>query len=216
MWYHLGMDRKYELKKEVAFTMRRLYERKLTTATGGNTSCRCGNIMLITPSGIDKASLTADQIAEVDIATGENLTPEFRLSIESEMHRKIYEVNDKVMAICHSHPTTASLFSALENPIRTDLIAESWYLLGEVAKVPYALMGTQGLADNVAEYATRYTTMLLENHGALATGKSLINAFDRLEVLEQSAKMTLMLGEKLVQSPLTAERMKEIDDVYKK
>ena len=120
------------------------------------------------------------------------------------------------MAICHSHPTTASLFSALENPIRTDLIAESWYLLGEVAKVPYALMGTQGLADNVAEYATRYTTMLLENHGALATGKSLINAFDRLEVLEQSAKMTLMLGEKLVQSPLTKERMKEIDDVYKK
>ena len=209
------MDRIYELKKEVAFTMRRLYERKLTTATGGNTSCRCGNIMLITPSSIDKATLTADQIAEVDIETGENLTPEFRLSIESEMHRKVYEVNGDVMAICHSHPTTASLFSALENPIRSDLIAESWYLLGEVVKVPYALMGTQRLADNVAEYASRYTTMLLENHGALATGKSLLNAFDRLEVLEQTAQMTLMLGEKLVQSPLGADRMKEIDSVYK-
>ena len=209
------MDRKYELKKEVAFTMRRLYDRKLTTATGGNTSCRYGDIMLITPSSIDKATLTADQIAEVDIETGKNLTPEFRLSIESEMHRRIYKANESVMAICHSHPTTASLFSALENPIRTDLIAESWYLLGEVAKVPYALMGTEKLAENVARYATKYTTMLLENHGAIATGRSLVNAFDRLEVLEQSAQMTLMLGEKLVQSPLGVDRMKEIDDVYK-
>ena len=209
------MDRKYELKKTVAFTMRRLYDRKLTTATGGNTSCRYGDIMLITPSSIDKATLTADQIAEVDIETGENLTPEFRLSIESEMHRRIYKANESVMAICHSHPTTASLFSALENPIRTDLIAESWYLLGEVAKVPYALMGTEKLAENVARYAKKYTTMLLENHGAIATGRSLVNAFDRLEVLEQSAQMTLMLGEKLVQSPLGVDRMKEIDDVYK-
>ena len=209
------MDNKYELKKEVAFTMKRLYDRKLTTATGGNTSCRCGNIMLITPSGIDKASLTADQIAEVDITTGENLTPQFKLSIESEMHRVIYVVNPAVNAVCHSHPTTASLFSALKNPIRTDLIAESWYLLGEVAKVPYALMGTQGLADNVAEYAVKYSTMLLENHGALATGKSLINAFDRLEVLEQAAQMTLMLSQRVEESPLTDMRMKEIDDVYK-
>ena len=206
---------KQTLKNEVAFTMRRLYDRKLTTATGGNTSARCGDIMLITPSGFDKGALTGDMIAEVDIATGENLTPEFRLSIESEMHRAVYLANPDVMAICHSHPTTASVFSALENEIRTDLIAESWYLLGEVKKVPYALMGTQGLADNVARYVKDYNTLLLETHGALATGKSLINAFDRLEVLEQAAQMTLMLGEPLRQSPLGKERMDEIDEVYK-
>lgn len=206
---------KEQLKAEIAFTMKRLYDRKLTTATGGNTSARFGNIMLITPSGLDKASLTSDQIAEVDLATGENLTPQFKLSIESSMHRQIYLVNSEVNAVCHSHPTTASLFSALDDEIRTDLIAESWYLLGTVTKVPYALMGTKGLADNVGQYAATTSVMLLENHGALATGKSLLNAFDKLECLEQAAQMTLMIKSKVTPSPLNDERMAEIDRVYK-
>ena len=79
-----------ERKAEVASFMRRIYDRGLTTATGGNLSLRVGSLMLITPSGKDKASLTAEDIAEVDISTGENLTPDKRLSIETEMHRLIY------------------------------------------------------------------------------------------------------------------------------
>jgi Ribulose-5-phosphate 4-epimerase and related epimerases and aldolases len=207
---------KQTLKAQVALTMKRLYDRKLTTATGGNTSARFGSIMLITPSGLDKASLTADDIAEVDLETGENLTPQFKLSIESSMHRAIYLADERVNAVCHSHPTTASLFSALSEEIRTDLIAESWYLIPRIVKVPYALMGTKQLAENVAKVVTSCDAMLLENHGALAPGKNLLNAFDKLECLEQAAEMTYkVLGGKVTLSPLSTERMAEIDRVYK-
>ena len=155
-----------EEKALVAKTMGRLYLRGLTTATGGNVSARCGEIMLITPSGKDKSSLTYDDIAQV--------------------------LKTNALAVVHSHPNFASLFSALDEKINTHLIAETYYLLDEVIKVPYELMGTKELAEKVSTYAKDHVALLLENHGALTTGKTLLSAFDRMEVLEQSAKLTYL------------------------
>ena len=120
------------MKGDIAAFMKRTYDRGLTTATGGNISARCGSIMLITPSGKDKASLTSDDIASVDIETGENLSPGKRLSIETEMHRLVYANNCEILSIVHAHPVFASLFSASDCKIDTSIIAESWYLLGDV------------------------------------------------------------------------------------
>lgn len=181
----------YEKEKaEVASFMKRCYDRGLTTATGGNISIRHGTIMLITPSGLDKSSLSWDDIAEVRIDDGENLTPTKRLSIESEMHRLIYLSKPSAAAVVHCHPLFSSLFSASEEEIDTSIIAENWFLLDKVEKVSYALMGTLELAELVASSAKEHDALLLENHGALTTGETLLSAFDRLECLEQAAKLT--------------------------
>ena len=181
-----------EEKEQVARFMGRSYERGLTTSTGGNLSFRVGSVMLITPSGLDKSSLKAENIAEVDIETGKNLTPDKKLSIETEMHRLIYKKRPDCKSVMHSHPTFCCLYSASNESIDTTLIAESWYLLDRVVKIPYALMGTKELAERVAEYAEKGgNAFLLENHGALCIGKSPLNAFDRLECLEQAAKLTV-------------------------
>lgn len=190
MCYHHLMDFEKE-RMEVAATMARLYERTLTTATGGNVSARVGDVMLITPSGKDKASLKAEDIAVVDIATGCQIGTSWRLSIESEMHRSIYLKTD-AKAVVHSHPTFASLYSALDETIDTHIIAETYYLLDEVVKVPYELMGTRELAEKVSTYACKAHALLLENHGALTTGATLLSAFDRMEVLEQAARLTYL------------------------
>ena len=182
-----------EEKELVASFMRRCYSKGLTTSTGGNLSMRVGDVMLITPSGKDKSSLTYSDIAEVDINTGENLTPEKKLSIETEMHRKILLKRPDVVSVMHSHPTFCCLFSSSSEEIDTTLIAESWYLLDKVKKVPYALMGTVELAERVSDYAKEgNNALLLENHGALVAGKSVLNAFDRLECMEQAAKLTFL------------------------
>ena len=182
-----------EEKEQVALFMGRSYERGLTTSTGGNFSMRVGSVMLITPSGLDKSSLKAEDIAEVDIETGKNLTPDKKLSIETEMHRLIYKKRPDCVSVMHSHPTFCCLYSASNESIDTTLIAESWYLLDRVVKVPYALMGTKELAERVSDYAAKGgNAFLLENHGALCTGKSPLNAFDRLECLEQAAKLSAL------------------------
>ena len=180
-------------KEQVALFMGRSYERGLTTSTGGNFSMRVGSVMLITPSGLDKSSLKAEDIAEVDIETGKNLTPDKKLSIETEMHRLIYKKRPDCVSVMHSHPTFCCLYSASNESIDTTLIAESWYLLDRVVKIPYALMGTKELAERVSDYAGRGgNAFFLENHGALCIGKSPLNAFDRLECLEQAAKLSAL------------------------
>lgn len=183
-----------DIRKEVSYFMRRAYERGLTTSTGGNISSRVGDKMYITCSSKDKSSLSGDDIAIVDIKSGKNLTPQLRLSIESDMHRLLYLEREDIGAIVHSHPTFSCLFSASEKEIDSTLIAESWYLLDRVERIPYQRMGTKELAKEVSSFFSkrekRYVA-LLENHGAIALGKDLLAAFDRMECLEQAAKMTL-------------------------
>lgn len=180
-------------EKEIADTMRRVYERGLTTSLGGNISMRLGSVMLITPSSLDKASLGDEDIAEVDIESGRNLTPCLKLSIESEMHRLIYLKRPTCKAVIHAHPVFSSLFSASEDEIRTDIIAESYYQLGRVAKTPYAIMGSRELAEKVSDDAFSCCAVLLERHGALTVSdKSLLEALERLECLENAARMSLL------------------------
>ena len=198
-----------EAKKSVADFMGRCYQRGLTTITGGNISMRLGDVMLITPSGKAKSSLVAEDIAEVRIEDGCNLTPHLKLSIESGMHRLVYLKNDGVDAVVHSHPVFCCLFASSDEEIDTTLIAESWFLLDKVVKVPYALMGSQELAERVSDYSVGRNVLLMENHGAIAFGKTLIKAFDRLECLEQAAKLTY-LSKAVKTEGLSAERCMEI------
>lgn len=205
---------KEELKRLVAVFMKRVYDCGLTTSTGGNISVRFDDVMLITPSGLDKASLSASDIAEVDIKTGKNLTMHLKLSIESLMHRMIYLKREDIGAVVHCHPVFSCLFSSAEEKIRTDLIAESYYLLNTVEKIPYALMGTSALAEAVSEHMRTSDAALLENHGAIAVGKTLLNAFDRIECLEQAAKMTVF-SKGLTIKAMDYPKLLEIDGMKK-
>ena len=127
-------------RTETAFYMRRLNEKDLTTCSGGNVSCRpADDRILITASSIDKASLKAKDIA-VLTPDGQNLTPGLKTSIETRMHLEIFRNRPDVMAVVHAHPVHASLFTASQRTIRTDILAEARSLLGEPVMAPYALI----------------------------------------------------------------------------
>lgn len=197
-------------RAEVARYMARLYERGLTTACGGNVSLRAGDLMYITPSSIDKAAIMPSQVAIIDIASARSLTPDIRVSIEGEMHRQVYLAREDVCAVVHSHPLFASMYSALEEPVETRLIAENCYLLGQVVKAPYDLMGTKELAGSVARCIMEHDVVLMENHGALTVGTSLLTAFERMEVLERAAKMTYLTSGRVHPRPLDDAQVAEI------
>lgn len=200
-------------KKETAFFMRRLYERGLTTCSGGNVSRRIGDLILITASQTDKGYIQEEQIAEIDI-NGNNLTPNLKPSMETAMHLAVYKVRPDVKAIVHAHPVTATAFATTNREINCKLTGETRALIGIPANAPYALMGTQCLALRVADAAKNANVVLMENHGIITFGENLLMAFDRLEVLEAAAKATLithLLGNK---KEIPANDLNEIDKLF--
>ena len=195
--------------------MRRLYERGLTSTSGGNISLKISDdIILITPSATDKGFMKWKEVGIMNIV-GENLTPDLKPSIESEMHLSIYRKKKEVTAIVHAHPVFASCFTAIKLNIDTTLTAEARAILGEPLMVPYALMGTKELASVASENILLSDILLLENHGVLTTGSNLLQAFDKIEVLENAAKMTLIAELIKKKSPLTKSRILEIEKIFR-
>ena len=202
-------------RKEVAMFMRRLYKQGLTSTSGGNISLRISNdIIVIKPSATDKGRMKWREVGLMNIL-GENLTPELKPSIESGMHLAIYKRKADIKAIVHAHPVCASSFTAMKLSIETNLTAEACAILGTPVVVPYALMGTACLANLAAEYIEKSDILLLENHGVLTTGTNLLQAFDKTEVLENAAKMTLIVNLTRKKSPLTRGRAFEIEKIFR-
>jgi len=196
--------------------MKRLYDRQLTTASGGNISLRVSDDeFCITPSSLDKGSLTAESIAVVKF-DGTNLSPELKLSIESEMHRQILLKRPDLHAVVHAHPVFASAFATAQPCVLDSrLIAETYFILGEIVNVPYFIMGSKELADAVSEAVVHNTAVLLENHGALCAAKDLLHAFDGIDLMERLAQMTILRRFIDNSHIMTESQCKEITDVFK-
>jgi L-fuculose-phosphate aldolase len=202
-------------RKEVARFMRRLYKHSLTTTSGGNISLRVSEkIILITPSATDKGRMKWKEVGIINIL-GENLTPHLKPSIETEMHLAIYRKKKDVLAIVHAHPVFASLFTAIKAKINTKLTAEAKAILGDPLLVRYAVMGSRALAEVAAENILKSDVLLLENHGILTTGSNILQAFDKIEVLENAAKMTLMTEMTGKRRPLDKSRILELERLFR-
>jgi L-fuculose-phosphate aldolase len=200
-------------QEEVAGFMRRLYTKGLTTTSGGNVSLRVDNQVFITPSQTDKAVIKTEEIGIVSI-TGENLTPHLKPSMETKMHLAIYNYRPDVKAIVHAHPVFATSFCISKKEIKTNLAGETRAVIGTPVKADYRLMGTKDLAIIVAEASLMGNVVLLENHGVLAVGNNLLQAYDRMEVTEAAAKMTFitdLLGER---KELSETEVAEIDKLF--
>jgi len=202
-------------RKEIARFMRRLYKHALTTTSGGNISLRVSEkIILITPSATDKGRMKWKEVGIINIL-GENLTPHLKPSIETEMHLAIYRKKKDVLAIVHAHPVFASLFTAIKAKINTKLTAEAKAILGDPLLVRYAVMGSRALAEVAAENILKSDVLLLENHGILTTGSNILQAFDKIEVLENAAKMTLMTEMTGKRRPLDKARILELERLFR-
>lgn len=179
-----------DMKEKIAYFMRRLYVQGLTTTSGGNISARLpDSTVLITPSASDKAQMKGEEIGHMTM-DGNIIGLHFKPSIESFMHLEIYKARPDVNSIVHAHPVHASAFAASKVKISSKYLAESYTILGEIAYPEYHRMGSMELAMSVADSLKKTDCAIMRNHGAIAIGNSLLEAFDKLEVLEAAARIT--------------------------
>jgi ribulose-5-phosphate 4-epimerase/fuculose-1-phosphate aldolase len=157
----------------------RLLAEGLVARSWGNLSLRLPDgAMAITPSGIPYPDLREDMMAIVDLATGEWSGP-LKPSGERELHRLVYLARPEVGAIVHTHQSAASACAAARAAVPSP-----W---GPTPCAPYALPGTSRLAKAATAALGSGPAALLANHGALAVGASMDEAFDAALRLESSA-----------------------------
>jgi L-fuculose-phosphate aldolase len=165
-------------------TMERIYGYRMTTTSGGNLSLRDEDDSIwITPARVDKGALVRDDIVQVDVqGTTHGRHPP---SSEFPFHKSIYTARPDLRAIVHAHPVALVACSICGKVPNTRLFHQAFHVCGTVGFAPYALPGSQKLADNIAAtFAEGHDCVVLENHGVVVGGRDLTEAFQRFETLE--------------------------------
>lgn len=183
---------KAALREAICHAGHRAFQAGLVAANDGNISVRCGDgHYLITPSGVSKGDLTPDMILEIDGA-GMPVDGKGKPSVETKMHLGIYETQPDLNAVVHTHAPHCVLLSTMETMLTAPLTADAVVLLGNVPVLPYAQLGTQALADGVAQASADYNAALLQNHGAVTWGRTIQEAWFAMEALEQYCRQLYM------------------------
>lgn len=173
----------------------------------GNLSVRLGdNVVLCTRTGAMKGALEIKDLVLCDLS-GEVIEGNGCPTSEIRMHAMAYKMRSDVGAVIHAHPPTATAFAAASQPLDCISLPELVVLLGPIALVPYATPGTDALAEELGKYLPTHHGFLLENHGALSVGRNLSQACQRMDLIEQNARVTLAVRQIGKPFQLTSEQM---------
>ena len=182
----------------------------LTVGTSGNVSARSGDLIAITPSGVDYDDLTPETVCVIDI-DGNTVEGDLEPSSEVPMHTAVYQATD-AGAVVHSHPMYCTALS-----VTMDEVPPVHYMLallgGPVRVAPYARFGSPELAQGSVDAMVDRTGVLLRNHGATTYGPTLAKAYTRSLYLEWVCRLyhqAKQIGEPTL---LTLEQLEEVGKV---
>lgn len=175
----------------------------LTKGTGGNVSMvnRELGYYALSPSGMDYFETKPEDVVILDLK-GNIIDGDRKPSSEHEMHRIFYEKRTDINAVIHAHTDFATTIACMnwDLPAVHYLVA----LAGKDVKcAKYATYGTRELAENAFEAMRDRYAVLLANHGVLAGGKDMANAFKKLEEIEYCSQIyyrTKSLGNPVILS----------------
>jgi L-fuculose-phosphate aldolase len=204
-------SREKELRHQVAEFVRRAYQQRLMISTQGAFSARLdADSFLITCHRRDRQTLGVDDIVLVHQGRPEaGQVP----SSSWANHRAIYEAHPGIEAIVNAYPVNATAFSVTGTPLDARTIPESYLFLREVRQAAFGARTGDG-AEPARLVSPRDPVLILQNDGAQVCGTSVLDAFDRLEVLESTAEAMIngrALGPMV---PMSDEAIAELDRAF--
>jgi len=174
---------------QLVMIMDRIYQCGLTTTSGGNLSIidDDGDIW-ITPSGVDKGSLTRNDICQVK--PDGKVIGHHKPSVELPFHDSIYKRRPDLRAVLHAHPPHLVAFSVVRKLPDVNLVANARRTCGVLSMAAYAVPGSATLGESIAtQFEKGESIVLMENHGVVIGAETLYSAFMKFETLETTAAL---------------------------
>ena len=211
------MSNPSQLKQDIVRICQMLHRKNYLAATDGNVSVRLGDRLLITPSGVNKGLMEADQVLTVDLK-GKVLEGEGRPSSEIRMHLLAYDLRPDVAAVVHAHLPYATGCTLAGIDLLEPILPEVVITLGGIPTAPYATPGTPEVPAAIQDFIREYDAILLSRHGAMTVGRDVMDAYNKMEKLEHTARVVLAARLQGPLAPLPAaevEKLQRLGEKYK-
>lgn len=184
------------LRARMAEVMKAMDARGLNRGTSGNLSARCGEAMLVTPSGVPPERLTGDQMVLVQ-PDGSTAADALKPSSEWRMHQQILNRRPDANAVVHCHSRHATILACAGREIPSVHYMVAVGGGSSVPVAPYATFGSAELAEAVVDTLDGRAAALMANHGQIVVARNLDAGLAIAEEIEEQAAIywgTLAIG----------------------
>lgn len=181
---------------EIISIGKRMSVRNYTPGYSGNISVRAGDSILITTSGSSNGYLSKDDFVLIDF----NATPfdkSKKPSSEKFLHLEFYKLRPDINAVIHVHPASLTAFASANKDLMDPVMPENIYYFGGIPLAEYGTPSSTELVKNTSKFFKKHDAILMANHGVIISGKTLEDAYQKLELAEEYARTLIysqMLG----------------------
>ncbi len=209
--------RQAQLRQEIVRVCRMLHQKNYLAGTDGNVSVRLGDQVLVTPSGVNKGMMEEDQVITVDLK-GRLLAGTGRPTSELRMHLLVYELRPEAGAVVHAHLPYATACTLAGISLLEPILPEVVITLKGIPTAAYATPGTEEVPKAIRDFIQEFDAILLSRHGAITVGQDVMDAYNKMEKLEHTARVVLAARLQGPVSPLSAsqvEKLRRLREKYK-
>ena len=175
------------IKKNLIRFGNKLYQKGFVANHDGNLSAKVGQQLWMTPTAQSKGDVTESMLVSTDLK-GKQLSGSHKHFSELNLHLACYGARSDITSVVHAHPPVATAFASAGKSLSPIFIAEAIVTLGDqIPLVPFIPPGCPNTSKVLSSYFQKADVVLLENHGVLAVGRTLEEAYYRLELVEHLA-----------------------------
>jgi len=189
---------------------RRCWQKNFVEANGGNFSYRLADgRILATPTMLSKGFMEPADMVLLDL-DGNQIGGVRRKTSEILMHLTFYRHRPEVRSVVHAHPRHAAAFAVTKTPVPKCVIPEVEIFVGEIPIAAYETPGTPKLSAQIIPFIKDFDVFLLANHGAVALGRTILEAYWRMEILDAYCQTILLARQLGGVTQVTDQHMREL------
>lgn len=201
-----------EMRYQMAQLIQRAYRQQLFTSTEGTFACRIDkDTFLVTQRGMDRGSTMPEDLVLVN---GHRREAGKQVSRATWFIKRIFDAQPEINSVILANPPCVMSYAVTEAKFDPRVIPESYILLREVPSFPFG-EHFRNTDQVIKTLSPRYPVIIIENDCLVTTGSTLIQAFDRLEVAEYSAKATISCKGLGGMKPITAKQIQDLVKAFR-